>query len=132
MGALLTEAAPADAATVLALRSFKWSDWRVIWVAGGLCWLIAAVSQVLWALPLSGKTFLGKYYFISSDARLLQCLLVFVVAVFAYRLAGGCPPAHLFSSANMNPPLRTSSFTSSPVFCALRFNRVTKSLRLRA
>ncbi|HEV2267985.1 MAG TPA: histidine kinase [Steroidobacteraceae bacterium] len=87
MGALLTEAAPADSTRVLALRSFKWSDWRVIWVAGGLCWLIAAVSQVLWALPLSGKTLLGKYYFISSDARLLQYLLVFLLAGFAYRAA---------------------------------------------
>lgn len=87
MGALVTEAPPADPTAVLALRGFKWSDWRLIWVAGGLCWLLAAVSQVLWALPLSGKTLLGKYYFISSEARLLQYLTVFLVAVFAYRVA---------------------------------------------
>lgn len=71
---------------LLPLRNFKWTDWRLIWVAGGLCWLIAAATNVLWAMPLSGKTF-GNMYFMSTSARVIRYVTVFLVAVCAYRVA---------------------------------------------
>jgi hypothetical protein len=86
MGASLTDAFPADSAAVLRLCSLKRRDWRLIWAAGGVCWLIAAASEVLWSLPLSGKAF-GEYYFISTPARILEYLAVFLLAVCAYRSA---------------------------------------------
>lgn len=83
---VLTDAPPADSVAVLALRTFRWSDWRLIWAAGGLCWLIVAVPQILWALPLSGKT-LVAYYFVSTRARVLEYIAVFLTAICAYRAA---------------------------------------------
>ena len=82
----LTEALSADSKPDPAPATFVWSDWRLIWLAGGLCWLVVGASEILWALPVSGKT-VGELYFISTRARLLQYLAVFLLAVSAYRAA---------------------------------------------
>lgn len=76
----------ADSEADLALRGLQWGEWRLIWVAGGACWLIAGGSVVLWGLPLSGRTLDGAYYFMSTPARVLDYLAVFPIAVCAYRL----------------------------------------------
>jgi hypothetical protein len=41
---------------------------------------------VLWGLPLSGRTLDGAYYFMSTPARILDYMVVFPIAVCAYRL----------------------------------------------
>ncbi|HEY1889239.1 MAG TPA: histidine kinase [Steroidobacteraceae bacterium] len=76
----------ADSEADLALRGLQWGEWRLIWVAGGACWLIAGGSVVLWGLPLSGRTLDGAYYFMSTPARILDYMVVFPIAVCAYRL----------------------------------------------
>ena len=60
--------------------------WRVIWAVGGLCWLVITVTSLLWMLQSAGTTWHGMYV-ITNRARVLQHLLVFIPAVFAYRLA---------------------------------------------
>jgi hypothetical protein len=60
--------------------------WGVIWGVGGLCWLVVTGTAVLWMLPTSGTTMDGMYI-ITSRARTVQHLLVFVAAAFVYRLA---------------------------------------------
>ena len=76
----------AGSEALLALHGIQWSEWRLIWVAGGLCWLIAGGSSVLWALPLSGRTFDGGYYFMSTPARVLEYCAMFLLAACAYRV----------------------------------------------
>jgi len=58
----------------------------VIWGVGGLCWLVVTGTALLWMLPMSGTTMDGMYI-ITSRARSVQHLLVFVAAAFVYRLA---------------------------------------------
>src|SRR5438552_583570 len=60
--------------------------WGVIWGVGGLCWLVVTGTALLWMLPTSGTTMNGMYI-ITSRARSVQHLLVFVAAAFVYRLA---------------------------------------------
>src|ERR1700674_4553439 len=60
--------------------------WGVIWGVGGLCWLVGTGTAVLYMLPTSGTTMDGMYI-ITSRARTVQHLLVFVGAAFVYRLA---------------------------------------------
>jgi two-component system LytT family sensor kinase len=62
--------------------------WRVIWIAGGLCWLCVAVIGVLWFLPTSG-TVQGNDRVMSSGARLLHHFLLFLLAAPAYRIGIG-------------------------------------------
>ena len=70
----------------VSVTSGERSPWTVIWSAGGLSWLIVACTAVLWTLPMSG-TVMGGTYIITSGARLLQHLLVFVAAAVAYRIS---------------------------------------------
>ena len=60
--------------------------WRVIWLVGGLCWLVVTGTALLWMLPASGTTMSGMYV-ITTEARAAQHLLVFLAAALAYRLA---------------------------------------------
>jgi hypothetical protein len=60
--------------------------WRVIWQVGGLCWLVVTGTALLWMLPASG-TMMSGMYVITSQARAMQHLLVFLAAALAYRLA---------------------------------------------
>jgi hypothetical protein len=62
------------------------SPWGVIWGVGGLCWLVVTGTAMLWMLQSAGTTWHGMYI-ITNRARALQHLLVFIPAVFAYRLA---------------------------------------------
>ena len=58
----------------------------MIWGVGGLCWLVVTGTALLWMLPMSGTTMDGMYI-ITSRARTVQHLLVFVAAAFVYRFA---------------------------------------------
>src|SRR5215469_17976450 len=60
--------------------------WRVIWLVGGLCWLVVTGTALLWMLPASGTTMSGMYV-VTTAARAVQHLLVFLAAALAYRLA---------------------------------------------
>ncbi|HKD55134.1 MAG TPA: histidine kinase [Steroidobacteraceae bacterium] len=60
--------------------------WRVIWLVGGLCWLVVTGTALLWMLPASGTTMSGMYV-VTTEARAVQHLLVFLAAASAYRLA---------------------------------------------
>lgn len=100
----------------------KWSDWRLIWLAGGLCWLVVGASEILWAMPLSGKT-LGTIYFASTRARLFHFLTVFLLAVCAYRAAiamgwPDTPPARV-RAMSVNALLALGVFLTSRVLGGL-------------
>src|SRR5215472_4278013 len=60
--------------------------WSVIWWVGGLCWLVVTGTALLWMLPASGTTMSGMYV-VTTEARAVQHLLVFLAAASAYRLA---------------------------------------------
>jgi hypothetical protein len=62
------------------------NPWTVIWLVGGVCWLIVTITAVLWALPASGKMS-GGYYVVTSVARVVQHVAVFLAAACAYRIA---------------------------------------------
>jgi hypothetical protein len=59
--------------------------WPTILVAGGLCWLIVTICEVLWILPVSG-TVNGNAYIVSAQARSANHALDFVAAALAYRI----------------------------------------------
>jgi hypothetical protein len=67
--------------------------WPVIWTAGGICWLTIAILGLLWAWPLSGTTQNGNYI-VTSTARLMHHVLLFLMSACAYRigLGQGWPP----------------------------------------
>jgi len=58
----------------------------VILCVGGLCWLVVTGTALLWMLPASGTTMSGMYV-ITTKARALQHLLVFLAAAACYRIA---------------------------------------------
>jgi hypothetical protein len=60
--------------------------WSVILGVGGLCWLVVTGTALLWMLPASGTT-LGGMYVITTQARAVQHLLVFLAAAVGYRIA---------------------------------------------
>src|SRR5215469_3133758 len=60
--------------------------WAVIWSVGGLCWLVVTGTALLWMLPASGTTMSGMYV-ITTQARAVQHLLVFLAAAVGYRIA---------------------------------------------
>jgi cytochrome c-type biogenesis protein CcmH/NrfF len=60
--------------------------WAVIWSVGGLCWLVVTGTALLWMAPISGLQ-IGGYVVITSAARAVQHLFVFLVAAIAYRIA---------------------------------------------
>ncbi len=62
--------------------------WATIWTAGGLCWLCVAVIGILWYWPISG-TVQGGEYIVSSQARLLHHVLLFLISAPAYRIGIG-------------------------------------------
>jgi signal transduction histidine kinase len=62
--------------------------WTIIFTAGGLCWLCVAAIAILWFLPVSGTVQNGEYV-VSSQARLLHHLLLFLLAAPAYRIGIG-------------------------------------------
>ncbi len=66
--------------------------WPLIFGVGGICWLIVTGTALLWMLPSSG-TRSGDTTFVSTTARALQHLLVFLIATGGYRaaLAWGWP-----------------------------------------
>lgn len=74
--------------------------WPIILSAGALCWLSVAVIGILWFWPISG-TVQGDDYIISSGARLLLHLIMFLLAAPAYRLGLGLgwPAARLPQAA---------------------------------
>jgi len=57
----------------------------ILWV-GGLCWLVVTGTALLWMLPASGTTLSGMYV-VTTQARALQHLLVFLAAAACYRVA---------------------------------------------
>lgn len=63
------------------------NPWSVILGIGGLCWLVVACTAVLWMLPWSGTTMSSGEYVITTSARAVQHVMVFIVAAFAYRIA---------------------------------------------
>ena len=67
--------------------------WPIIWTAGGICWLTIAILGLLWAWPLSGTTQNGSYI-VTSTARLIHHVLLFLMSACAYRIAlgQGWPP----------------------------------------
>ena len=80
---------PADAAPIrpgVHAAPEEPGPWRVILGVGGLCWLVVAVTALLWMLPASGTTMNGMYV-VTSRARALQHLMMFMVAALAYRIA---------------------------------------------
>ncbi len=60
--------------------------WWVILAVGGACWLVVTLTALLWLAPMSGTVVEGQYV-VTTAARALQHLMVFVVAALAYRLA---------------------------------------------
>ena len=62
--------------------------WPIIWTAGGLCWLTIAILALLWSWPTSGTTQNGDYN-VSSAARLLHHVLLFLMSACAYRIGLG-------------------------------------------
>jgi two-component system, LytTR family, sensor kinase len=60
--------------------------WRVIWSVGGLCWLLVTGTALLWMLPASGTTN-SDTYVVTTQARAVQHLVVFLAAALAYRFA---------------------------------------------
>jgi hypothetical protein len=62
--------------------------WPIIWTAGGLCWLAMMITGVLWALPISGRWLDGDYV-VTSGARALLYVLLFLCSACAYRLGLG-------------------------------------------
>jgi hypothetical protein len=60
--------------------------WSVILGVGGLCWLVVTGTALLWMLPASGTTMSGMYV-ITTQARAVQHLLVFLAATAGYRVA---------------------------------------------
>jgi hypothetical protein len=62
------------------------NEWSVIWGVGGLCWLIVTCTALLWMWQSSGTVAHGTYI-LTTAARALQHLLVFVGAALAYRVA---------------------------------------------
>ena len=96
--------------------------WRVIWTVGGLCWLVVTGTSLLWMLQSAGTTWHGMYI-ITNRARALQHLLVFIPAVFAYRLAlaMGWPaaPRRRAAIALVNSLLALAVVALSPVATAV-------------
>jgi two-component system sensor histidine kinase AlgZ len=62
--------------------------WLIVFTAGGLCWLCVAAIAILWFLPVSGTLQNGEYV-VSSGARLLHHVLLFLLAALAYRIGIG-------------------------------------------
>jgi len=76
----------AAAAVVPEHLSAEPGPWGVILGVGGLCWLIVTLTALLWMLPASG-TMMDGMYVVTTGARTVQHVLVFVVATLAYRVA---------------------------------------------
>jgi len=75
--------------------------WSVIWRVGGLCWLVVTGTAILWMLPANGSTMDGRYV-VTTQALAAQHLLVFLVAVLAYRVAIALGwPASLWERASV-------------------------------
>src|ERR1700736_1678845 len=62
------------------------NPWSVIWSVGGACWFIVTCTALLWMLPMSGRQ-IGDVYSISTGARAVQHLMIFMVAALGYRVA---------------------------------------------
>ena len=62
--------------------------WRIIWRAGGLCWIATSLVSLLWWHPLGG-TFQDGAYIMTSGARVLHNVLMFLVSSCAYRIVLG-------------------------------------------
>ena len=74
------------------------NPWTVILAVGALCWLVLGSSAILWMLPYAGSVNPNGYYVISTKARAVQELMVFVVAALSYRLALACGwPDHILA-----------------------------------
>lgn len=63
------------------------NPWSVILSIGGLCWLVVACTALLYLLPWSGTTNARGDYVITTSARAVQHVMVFIVAALAYRIA---------------------------------------------
>jgi hypothetical protein len=61
-------------------------SWRLILLAGGAGWFVVAMTAVLWLWPMSG-TRVGDQYYLSSPGRIVQHLMVFLLAVPCYRIS---------------------------------------------
>lgn len=98
------------------------SPWSVIWLVGGLCWLVVTGTALLWMMQSAGTTWHGMYV-ITNRARTLQHLLVFIPAALAYRLslAVGWPaaPRRRAAAALLNTLLALAVVGLSPVATAV-------------
>jgi Histidine kinase len=80
-------AATASRAAARGVTRGERNPWSVILSVGGLCWLVVAITAVLWMLPWSGTTTSTGDYVITTWARAIQHVMVFVVAVVGYRIS---------------------------------------------
>jgi hypothetical protein len=62
--------------------------WTIIWTVGGFCWLCVAIIGILWFWPVRGTVQSGEYI-VSSEARLVHHILLFLVAAPVYRIGIG-------------------------------------------
>lgn len=60
-------------------------SWKLILLAGGAGWFVVAMAAVLWLWPMSGSR-VGDQYYLSSPGRIVQHLMVFLLAVPCYRI----------------------------------------------
>lgn len=72
----------------LAVERKRDEMWPIIWTAGGICWLTIAILGLLWSWPHSGTTQNGDYI-VTSTARLIHHVLLFLMAACAYRIGLG-------------------------------------------
>ena len=79
-------AAPGRSHTAAEATLVEPRPWSVILWVGGLCWLVVTGTALLWMLPASGTTMDGMYV-ITTRARAVQHLLVFLAAAAGYRIA---------------------------------------------
>jgi two-component system LytT family sensor kinase len=63
--------------------------WPIIWTAGGGCWFVIAVLALLWSWPQSGTTLQNGDYIVSSAARLVHYIVLFLMSACAYRIGLG-------------------------------------------
>lgn len=80
------EAAPGGSRAAVEVTPAEPRPWSVILWVGGLCWLVVTGTALLWMLPASGTTMSGMYV-ITTQARAVQHLLVFLAAAIGYRIA---------------------------------------------
>jgi len=98
------------------------SPWVVIGGVGGLCWLVITGTAILWMWPYSGTIMDGSYV-MTATARAVQHLMVFLLAVPAYRvvLALGWPQTLVAALrvAAINVTLAAVVIASAPMAAAL-------------